>query len=658
MRKTPALPALLLLSALTPFAVSWCQAPAAPAPSVSPGPVVRYDIQARLVPESKTIQGREVLIWRNDSENPVAELRFHLYMNAFKNNRSTFMTESGGTHRGFAADKEAWGWIDVTEISIQGGADLTPTLEYIQPDDGNADDQTVMRVLPPAPVPPGGSIALAIAFTVKLPRVFARSGYSGDFFMAGQWFPKIGVLWKGDWNCHQYHAHSEFFADYGEYKVEITVPSAYVVGATGRRIGERTNADASKTYIHAQDQIHDFAWTACPGFVETRERFRLADPAVDTEMIFLVHKEHLGQRPRYVQALRQGLTFYSRHYGPYPYPTVTLVDPAPGATAAGGMEYPTLFTAGTHRFMPAGLRMPEMVTIHEFGHGYWYGIVGSNEFEEAWLDEGINSYSEVKAMAEFYGPDRSLIDLGPLRLGDLTYQRAGVIGGGRFDPILRRSWDYVGGGSYSLNVYNKAALMMLSLERFLGQETMDRVMKAYFEEWKFRHPTSEDFIRTAETASGRDLDWFFDQVLRSPDKLDYAVSSVSSEPVAPAEGMFKGKLVKAEAGKKAAPSTAVYRSEVVLARRGEWIFPQDVLIVFANGRKVRETWDGRDRWKRFVYTGPDKLDYVRIDPDGIWLLDVNWTNNSLRVDPRPNGPSRAAWKIASFFQHLLTLLSL
>ncbi len=643
------LAALVLVLAIP----AWCQT-APPAPS---GPVVRYDIQARLVPESKTIQGREVLIWRNDSEAPVGELLFHLYLNAFKNNRSTFMTERGGAHRGFTAGPDGWGWINVDEIGIQGGADLTPTLEYVQPDDGNVEDQTVMKVTPPVPVPPGGSIALSIAFTAKLPRVFARSGYAGSFFMAGQWFPKIGVLWKGEWSCHQYHAQSEFFADYGSYKVEITVPAAYVVGATGKRIGQRTNADSSRTYIHAQDDIHDFAWTACPDFVETRERFRLSDPAVDTEMIFLVHKQHLAQRPRYVEALRRGLTFYSRHYGAYPYPTVTLVDPAPGVTAAGGMEYPTLFTAGTHRSMPAGIRLPEMVTIHEFGHGYWYGLVGSNEFEEAWLDEGINSYSEVKAMEAYGGADRSLIDFGPVRIGDLAYQRFSVIGGGRFDPILRKSWEFVSGGSYGLNVYNKACLMMLTLERFLGQETMDRIMKTYFEDWKFKHPTSEDFIRTAETVSGRDLDWFFDQALRSPDRLDYAVSSISSEPVDEPAGIFKGKLVKPAAA-TAAKAPAAYRSEVVLARKGEWIFPQDVLVVFANGRKVREAWDGRERWKRFVYTGPDKLDHVVIDPDQVWLLDADTANNSPRLEPRPAGIRRTAWKIASFFQHLLTLLSL
>ncbi|MDD8025764.1 MAG: M1 family metallopeptidase [Acidobacteriota bacterium] len=651
MRKT------VLTAFLLAFTIPAGSQTPSPAP---PGPVVQYEIQARLVPESKTIQGRETLVWRNDSESPVGELRFHLYMNAFKNNRSTFMAESLGSSRGVKADKadkDAWGFIDVNEIGIRDGADLTPTMAYVQPDDGNADDQTVMRVTPPSPVKPGESIALNIAFTVKLPKAVARAGFGGDFFMAAQWFPKIGVLWNGAWNCHQYHAHSEFFADFGTYRVEITAPGKYVVGATGKRIGQRKNADGTTTYTHAQADIHDFAWTACPDFVESRERFQMTSPAVDTEMIFLVHKEHLGQRGRYVKALRQGLEFYSRHYGPYPYPTVTLVDPAPGASATGGMEYPTLFTSMTHRFLPAGVLMPEMVTIHEFGHGYWYGMVGSNEFEEAWLDEGINSYSEVKAMAEYYGPDRSLINLGPVRLSDLSYQRLNVIGGGRFDPILRRSWDFVGGGSYGLNVYNKACLMLLTLERYLGQETMDRVMRTYFETWKFRHPTSEDFIRTAEEVSGKDLRWFFDQALRSPDKLDYAISSVVSEPVREAEGLFKGKLVKTDP-KAAAKPAAAYRSEVVAIRRGEWIFPQDILVVFADGRKVRETWDGRERWKRFVYTGPDRLAYAQIDPDGVWLLDVNWTNNSLRLEPRPDGSRKAALKIASLFQHLLTLLSL
>ena len=500
--------------------------------------VVAYDIKARLVPESKSVEGHEVLTWTNDSESPVTELRFHLYMNAFKNNRTTFMKESGGTHRGFRVDKDRWGYITVGSITVQDGPDLTPTIAYLQPDDGNPDDQTVMKVDLPEPVPPGGKVTVVIDFVTRLPRVFARSGFVGDFYMIGQWFPKVGVLWRGAWNCHQYHAHSEFFADYGSFRAELTVPDAYVVGATGRRTATVTNADGTTTYTHVQEDVHDFAWTACPEFVEFREPFRLADPPVETEMIFLVHRSHLGQKDRYVEALRHGLEFYSQSYGPYPYETVTLVDPAPRAMAAGGMEYPTLFTADTFSWLPRGARLPEMVTIHEFGHGYWYGIVGSNEFEEAWLDEGINSYSEAKAMDKYYGADRSMIDLLGIRIGEIPYQRLNVIASGRFDPIVRDSWSFVGGASYSINVYQKASLMMQTLERILGEDVMSRVMKTYYERWKFRHPTTSDFVQAAEEASGRDLGWFFDQVLHSPDKLDYGISDLTVREVAAPEGIF------------------------------------------------------------------------------------------------------------------------
>ena len=626
--------------------------------------VASYDIKARLIPASRTIEATATLTWTNDSDTAVSEMPFHLYMNAFKNNRTTFMRESGGAHRGFEAGKDDWGRIDVRRIGIAGGADLTGTMTFLRPDDGNADDQTVMQVTLPEPLGPGGRIVLEIAFATRLPRVFARAGYSGEFYMAGQWFPKVGVFRNGAWNCHQYHANSEFFADFGAYRVAITVPERYVVGATGRRESERKNDDGTKTVVHVQEDVHDFAWTACPDFVESRERFVLDDPPVDTEMILLVHKAHLGSRDRYALALRRGLEFFSRSYGPYPYGTITLVDPAPGAAGAGGMEYPTLFTAGTTSWMPAGVRMHEMVTIHEFGHGYWYGIVASNEFEEAWLDEGINSYSEVKAMERYYGEGRSMIDLHGLRIGDIIFQRLRVIGSGRLDPILQDSWKYVSGSSYGTNVYAKAALMMLTLERWLGEDVMARIMKAYYERWKFRHPASEDFVRVAEEESGRDLGWFFDQVLRTSGRLDYAVSELAADEIDEPRGLFddgKRGLVaeeKAGPGAKAAERPRTYRNVVVVARNGDWVFPQELLVTFADGRKVRESWDGKDRWKRFVYELPVKVVSAGIDPDRKMLLDVDRRNDSRTLEPRKAPVRKASLGLLGWLQGLLTLVSL
>ena len=633
---------------------------------ISPGafgqlskPIVDYRIQVRLLPETKTIDGRETLTWLNDSAAPVSDLQFHLYLNAFQNNRSTFMKESGGSHRGFKVDESDWGYITVKSLRIRDGEDLKSQMEFIQPDDGNPDDQTVMKVLLPTPIAPQEKITLEIAFEAKLPRVFARSGFSGDFFMAGQWFPKLGVHQESGWNCHQYHANSEFFADFGVFEVEITVPEGYVVGATGQRMEERNNGDGTICYTHYQEDVHDFAWTACPDFIEFRERLKLEDPPVDTEMILLVHNQHLNQKPRLLDALKKGIEFYSRSFGPYPYATVTLVDPPLKAMGAGGMEYPTLFTTMAVSFMPQGLRLPEMVTIHEFGHGYWYGIVGSNEFEEAWLDEGINSYSEMKAMDFYYGEDRSMIDLGPIEIGDGDYQRLQFIPIFAWDPIVKNSWEFVSGGSYSSNTYSKAATTLKTLENFLGEEVMARVMRTYYEKWKFRHPRTDDFIAVAEEVSGQDLGWFFDQFLKTAGTLDYAVSSVRFREVDEPAGFFGGEFVapKRETQGRDKDEEKVFRNEVVVQRKGKLFFPQEILAVFEDGEEIREKWDGRDRWRKFIYERPVKIQSASLDPENRILLDVNFFNNSKVMKPDRASPLKYALGLALKFQEFLTCLS-
>jgi hypothetical protein len=621
--------------------------------------IVDYRIQVRLQPETKGLAGQETVTWLNDSSVPVSELQFHLYLNAFKNNRSTFLKESGGTHRGFKVDEDNWGYNTVKSLRIKDGEDLTSRMEFIQPDDGNPDDQTVMRVPLPAPVGPQEMITLEIEFDAKLPRVFARSGFFDDFYMVGQWFPKLGVNQEGIWNCHQYHMNSEFFADYGVFEATITVPKEYVVGATGQRTGERANADGTVQYTYYQEDVHEFAWTACPDFVEFRERFSLDDLPVNTEIILLVHRQHLNQKDRLRDSLKKGIEFYSRNYGPYPYPTVTLVDPPIKALGAGGMEYPTLFTTMAVWFMPEGLRMPEMVTIHEFGHGYWYGIVGSNEFEEAWLDEGINSYSEMKAMDQYYGHDRSMVDLGPVKISDTDYQRLQVIPASAWDPIVKNSWQFVSGGSYGTNVYSKAALTLKTLENYLGERVMAEIMRTYYERWKFRHPTTDDFIAVAEEVSGRDLGWFFDQFLKTAGSLDYAVSSIRSREEKEPVGFFGGELLRAKSkkGERDKNQEKVYRSEVVVFRKGELFFPQEILVGFEDGQEILEKWDGRDRWKRFVYQRPSKLRSARIDPEYKILLDVDFFNNSKVMKPNSTSPLKHALGLALKFQELLTCLS-
>ncbi|PYR53963.1 MAG: hypothetical protein DMF95_02020 [Acidobacteria bacterium] len=248
-----------------------------------------------------------------------------------------------------------------------------------------------------------GAAVSEVSWTAHVPRTFARTGAIGNFFFIAQWFPKIGVLQDEGWNCHQFHPGTEFFSDYGVYDVSLTVPSGWPLGATGVQRDRVENNDRTTTHRYYQEDVHDFAWTTSPDYLERDARFEHPVlPAVD--MRLLLQPEHAGQAERHFNATRTTLKYYGEWYGAYPYGHITIIDPA-YQSGAGGMEYPTIFTAGTRWLAPPHVTTPEGVTVHEAGHQFWYGIVGNNEFEDAWMDEGFNTFSTARAVAEVYDPN-------------------------------------------------------------------------------------------------------------------------------------------------------------------------------------------------------------------------------------------------------------
>ena len=633
--------------------------------------IVAYRIRAELDTSKKTIFGSEMLTWRNASEHLVGELRFHLYLNAFQNTRSTFMRESGGQLRGDRSSKDGWGYIEVRHMQIAGGADLTHSIRFVHPDDDNADDQTVIAVTLPRPVAPGQSIALEIDFLSKLPKVFARTGYRNDFFMVGQWFPKIGVYEKAgeryatqdSWNCHQFHATSEFYADYGVYDVEIVVPSNYIVGATG--VQQKTVEDPQrhlKTVTFHQEDVHDFAWTASPRYVRMERLFEPAAAVTAAEaastakllgmnaadlklkpvrMILLMQPENAWQSERHYRALQNGLKWFGLWYGAYPYDTITVVDPPYGAEGAGGMEYPTLITGGTPWWPARGGTDPEEVIVHEFGHQYWYGMVGSNEFEESWLDEGFNTYSTGKVLDLAYGPADIPFHLFGIPVGAFAgfpkvsqdaMNRAVYLQYGKFDPVVRNSWQYYNSSSYGINSYFRPSTLLRTLENYLGRPTMARIMRKWFERYRFRHPTTVDFQKVVNEISSRNMDWFFDQFVFGTNWLNYKVESVSNDEIGVKPGSYveNGKrfTITEDEARKNKKKPVEYRVVVRLKREGEAIFPVDVKLTYSDGRVENKQWDGRDRWIKYDFTSKAKLARVEIDPDHKILLDGSLADNS------------------------------
>jgi hypothetical protein len=671
--------ALALLPALSTAG----QAPAAPAAGA---PGLRYEIWVELDAAGKMLTGKEEIVWTNPTKDAVPDMLLHLYWNAFKNEASAFMREAAAETMfggGPAPEDGEWGWVDITDIRLADGTDLRPTLHFVTPDGPeHPDDQTVARVLFPVPVQPGESVHLRIEFRSKIPRTVARSGYYKNSFFIGQWFPKPGVYEEGQgWNCHAYHQNSEFFADFADFAVHITVPRGYVLGSSGKAVGTRTDESAgTTTTTYRQAMVHDFAWMTDPRYLKIERDF-VADREVtpreyedmsgllglpvdeirlpDVKMILLIAPEHRSQIERHFNALRAALKYYGLWYGPYPYETVTMVDP-PFRTGSGGMEYPTLFTAGT-RVLPSAAELnPEGVIVHEFGHGYWYGLAANNEFEAAWLDEGFNTYSTGRVLARAYGPGAMPVVFKGWPLSsvlrvpktfDFELNRVAAINTVRYDPVTAWSWRFYNRGSYAANVYMRAATLLNTLEALLGEPAWSRIMRTYHMRYRFRHPTKADFTGVVNEIAGKDMTWFFDELFEETRAFDYGIAELTSVEVPlRLRGVFdrdgareewtEKKIEQAEAAEAKAPdgrgSKALYRTTVVLRRFGEARLGGDarveVLIRFKDGTTETRTWDGRDRWARLEIVKPVEVESAQVDPRGIWLIDENLANNSRTTD--------------------------
>jgi aminopeptidase N len=355
-----------------------------------------------------------------------------------------------------------------------------------------------------------------------------------------------------------------------------------------------------------------------------------------------------SQAQRQDDILRNTLDRFEKWYGPYPYKTLTMVDPEPGS-AAEGMEYPTFITGGTNWFVPKGIKLPELVVEHEFGHQYWYGMVATNEFEDAWMDEGINSYSEVKVLDSIFGPKTSVFNLAGATMGDAELQRGSYAGVADLDPIARNGWEYATFDSYAGITYGKTAIVLLTLENIIGEDTMQRAMHTYFMRYRFTHPTKEDFLKTLEEVSGKNLRWYFDQAFYGTQVLDFRVMKAESTP----EDWYKDSFNEDKAKK----GETEYLTDVIVQNRETFLMPVDVAIKFDNGETVREHWDGQTRWIRYVYHKKAKVESVEIDPDHKILFDRNNFNNSYTVEPNGTATSKLTnyWRfIQQFFAQMLT----
>jgi hypothetical protein len=532
--------------------------------------------------------------------------------------------------------KLKFGEITIKKMEVIGGEMLTQKIRFISPDDANKDDRTVMEVPLEKPVGPGKSINLKIEFVLAIPQIFARTGQEGEYFFIAQWFPKIGVLQQdGAWHCHQFHRFSEFFADYGEYNVSITLPEKFIVGATGNLVKTEKNIDGTVTYFYKEKDIHDFAWTAFPEFKRITEKIKLKGNTHETTIELLLPPGHENVKHRHLDSLKFALHFFAEHIYPYPYKKITVVDPPYKGLNSGGMEYPTLITTAHMNLLPTSFKLPELVTIHEFGHQYWYGIVGSDEFREAWLDEGVNSFFELEIMEAYFKDSASAVDSSIIKIEDWETARMRYASLLPVDNVNQYSWKFLSGFQYSGNVYSKAAIFLRSLKNLVGKEKMYDFFKFYVETFKFKHPTTRDFIETFNSFMNEDFTWAFDLYINGNAKLDHAVHSVES--------------IKVEF------NPDKYRNEAVFLRK-EGYFPVELLIKLENQQIIKIFWKEKGKWKKIVFYDASPIRYAAIDPLFKLPLDYNYLNNSIVRKPDKSFIRRLSLRFGFFFQNLMGFL--
>ncbi len=622
--------------------------------------VLDWEIHARLDAEKHRIDGRLRMVWRNTGNAAVARIPMHLYMNAFRAEDTPWMLEGRGSHRGNAqrGAGSAWGYVDVARAARRSGleqgreGEVVPLVLRESPDDPSLGELVLDR-----PVPPGESVEVELEFVTQLPEVFARTGFAGPFHMVGQWYPKPGVLHEdGTWHTHPFVYHSEFYADFGDYTVELDVPADMVVGATGIRTAEVAEGDRKRITYRAE-MVHDFAWTADPRFLE----YTASHDGVKIRQLVL--PEHAWSWQAHLDAQIATLDSMQARFGPYPWSTITIVHPPSGAEGAAGMEYPTLFTTSEVSEVGLPLRMlgfEERVsgvftTVHEFGHQYFQGLLASDEFAQPWLDEGMNTTSNALVLEDRDGKDAWVLRVGRLAFHGTDFVRLSQHGVDTLQPIDISAAEFsptIGG--YGGIVYRKTAALMLTLRNLAGADAFDRALRTYAERWRFDHPTGADLEATLREVIGArvplsaadpedpsgvvelDVGDVLEQGLRTTRVVDFRVHSIVNRRTVGTAGWHRndeGILVGGDEPAPAEPAEGGGAREavVVLHRTGDFVIPVVVEIVFDDDSRTRRVWSGRQRVHTLVF--PDrKVARVRIDPEGQLVLESHRLDNH-RVAP-------------------------
>lgn len=514
---------------------------------------VEYTIDVQLNDQEHSIDGNISMIYHNNSSTTLHEIYMHIWPNAYKNGETALGKQQyrdGNTLLKFGGE-DVRGYADKIDFKVNG---QTATWSY---DPENIDIAVIKLAQPLAP---GNTITIQTPFYIKLPSgKVSRLGHVGQSYQITQWYPKPAVFDKDGWHAIPYLNQGEFYSEYGTYDVSITLPKNYVVGATGdlqtqseiNFLNTKAKKDSSylfseafesdkhdmtfpesasemKTIRYKQKDVHDFAWFADKRYYVLKGEVTLptSKRKVTTWAMFTPKESTIWKKaPEYIG---DGTYYYSLWNGDYPYNHVTAVDGT--ISAGGGMEYPNVTVIGSS----GSAETLEIVIVHEVGHNWFYGILGSNERDHGWMDEGMNTLNEIRYIQTKYPGNTRLSDAvlkGRFHMNDLDYhdqadlQYQLIARLGEDQAIETKSPDFTS-INYGIVMYQKTGLVFHYLKSYLGDEKFDQCMHTYYDRWHFKHPQPEDMKKVFEEITGENMDWIFGDLIQTRNHVDYRISKV------------------------------------------------------------------------------------------------------------------------------------
>ncbi|MCK4664935.1 MAG: M1 family metallopeptidase [Bacteroidales bacterium] len=517
---------------------------------------VNYKINVRLDDVNHELFADETIEYINNSPDHLDFIYFHLWPNAYKNNSTALAAQEinrKGKHKLFKIESHR-GYIDSLDFKVNG---KQIKWEY---DSLHID---ICKLILNKPLKSGDKIIITTPFYVKIPKgVTSRFGHIEQSYQITQWYPKPAVYDKCGWNQMPYLNMGEFYSEFGSFDVSITLPKNYVVGATGNLMNkdeliwleqkaEETKIIESfdkkdmdippsdsliKTLRYTEKNIHDFAWFADKRYHVLKGEVELPNTGkkVSTWAMFTNNNAELWKNS--LEYINDALYYYSLWYGDYPYNNCSAV--LGGCSAGGNMEYPTI-TVITRTKTPLRL---EMTIVHEVGHNWFYGMIGFNERRYTWMDEGINSFSDSRYIQTKY-PDNKFykmfveknmakilgIEAYPYKtIHEFQYLLAAR---NNIDqPANLHSEDYIL-QNYAAIAYCKTALSFHYLMNYLGEEKFNEIMQEFFKKWQYKHPYPEDIRKIFEEKTKKNLDWFFDDILKTTKKIDYKIKKTNNDKI-------------------------------------------------------------------------------------------------------------------------------